>query len=194
MLRRFAPLVLTALAVVAFPACDALDNGEGDTRSDAERVVGTWDATTANVIVDVGPTNVPIPVSNLAAAGDQQRFVFNSDGTFTFVFDPDDDRRITIAYQGTTYVDLPLPDGPVELSGTYALDAAADEIRLSTLAGQTADDFTLAYGFGGSSSSRLNLEAEDPATLARLFGLAGDDYAAFAQYVVGGSITYGRLQ
>jgi hypothetical protein len=195
MLRRFAPFALAALAVVALPACDQLDSsGDGDTRPDSERIVGSWDATTANLIVDVGPTNVSVPVGNLAAADDQQRWVFDEDGTFTFVFDPDDDRTITISYQGTTYVDVPLPDGPVQLSGTYTLDTAADEVTFSTVAGQTADDFSLAYSFSGSTSARLDLEAEDPETLARLFGLAGDDYAAFAEYVVGGSITYGRLQ
>lgn len=192
MLRRLTPLALAALAVVALPACDMLGNGDDDPRTDAELVVGTWDATTANVIVDIGPANVPVPVSDLAASGDDQRFTFSQGGTFTFVFDPADDRTITISYQGTTYVDIPLPDGPVSLSGTYTLDEGADEIHFSTVAGQTADDFHLAYDFS-SSNARLSLEAEDPETLARLFGLAGDDYTVFAQYVVGGSITYGRL-
>jgi len=85
MLRRFTPLVLAALAVVALPACDMLGNGDDDPRTDAELMVGTWDATTANVIVDIGPANVPVPVASLAAAGDQQRFTFTQGGTFTFV-------------------------------------------------------------------------------------------------------------
>jgi hypothetical protein len=191
MLRRHLPLALAALAVVALPACDLFGDG-GTDQPHAELVVGAWDATSASVRVDVGPTNVSVPVSDLAASGDEQRFTFEADGDFTFRFDPDDDRRITVTYQGTTYIDIPLPDGPVVLSGTYELDEDAEEIHFSTVAGQSADDFHLAYGFG-SGGSRLELIAEDPQTLARLIGLAGDDYEVFAQYVVGGSLTYGRL-
>jgi hypothetical protein len=190
---RHAPLALAALAVLALPAC-GLVGGTDDPRPHAELVVGAWDATTASVLVDVGPTNVSVPVSDLAASGDEQRFTFDDDGTFSFVFDPADDRTIRVDPEGTTFdFELPLPDGPVTLSGTYELDEVANEIHFSTIAGQTADDFHLGYSFSGSSSSRLNLEAEDPETLGRLFGLAGSDYEVFAQYVVGGSLTYGRL-
>ena len=191
MLRRHLPLALTALAVVALPACDLFGDG-GTDQPHAELVVGTWDATAASVRVDVGPTTVSVPVGDLAASGDEQRFTFEADGDFAFRFDPDDARTIRVVYQGNVVFEVPLPDGPVTLNGTYELDEDAGEIHFSTVAGQTADDFHLAYGFG-SAGSRLELIAEDPQTLARLIGLAGDDYEVFAQYVVGGSLTYGRL-
>ena len=187
-MHRFHLLALAAFAVVALPACDLLGDTDDD-RPDAEVIIGTWDASTVNVLVDVGPVDVPVPVSDLAA--DEQWFAFSADNRFTFVFDPDDDRRITVSYEGTTYVDVPLPDGPISLAGDYQLSEDAGRITFSTIVGQTGDDFSMDYDISGDRSG-LDLEADDPRVLGLLFGLAGDDYQVFAQYIVGGSISYER--
>jgi hypothetical protein len=187
-MHRFTAIVLGSLAVLALPACDLL-GGTDDDRPDAELILGTWDASTVNVLVDVGPVNVPVPVGDLSA--DVQTFTFGADGTFSFLFDPDDDRRITVSYEGTTYVDIPLPDGPLTIEGDYEVREDAGEILFSTIDGQTGDDFAMSYDISGDRSE-LDLEADDPRILGLLFGLAGDDYQAFAQYVAGGSISYER--
>ena len=179
-----------ALGVLVLPACD-LFGGTDDDRSHAEIIIGTWDASTANVLVDVGPVTVPVPVSDLAA--DEQWFAFGGDGRFTFTFDPDDDRRITVSYDGTTYVDIPLPDGPITVEGEYEVRQTEGVIAFSTIEGQTGDDFEMEYDIS-SDRAGLELIADDPRVLGILFGLAGDDYAVFAQYVVGGSIDYDRRQ
>jgi hypothetical protein len=187
-MHRLRPILFAALAVAALPGCDFL-GGVDDDRSDAEIIVGTWDASAVNVLVDVGPFNVPIPVAGLET--DEQWFDFGGDGQFTFVLDPDDDRRLAIAYEGTTYVDIELPDGPVELTGDYEVQEEAGAILFSTIPGQTGDDFTMDYDIRGNRSV-LELQANDPRAMGLLLGLAGEDYQAFAQYVAGGSITYDR--
>ena len=177
--------LVALLSVVALAGCDEAD--PADTRTDEERIVGTWDASTANVRVRGLPFG--IPVADLANAGDVQTFTFRTDGTFTFLFDPAEGRRVTISYQGRDYVSFPL-DQTVNLAGTYTVDESADRIALSTVAGQTADDFRLGYRFAGSTGTSLELIAEDPETLARLFGIANADAARVAEFVTGGSITY----
>jgi hypothetical protein len=189
MMNRLLPVALL-LGVLALPACDFF-GGTDDDRPHAEIIIGTWDASGVNVLVDVGPVTVPVPVGDLAA--DAQSFVFAGDGSFRFTYDPDDDRRITITYDGETYVDVPLPDGPIVLEGEYELRQTEGVIHFSTIEGQTGDDFVMEYDI---SSDRADLEllAEDPRILGLLFGLAGEDYDVFAQYVVGGSIDYERRQ
>lgn len=180
-----ATLLLSSLLALGASGCDEI-NDLTDDRTDSERLVGegAWTASSANVRVDGIP--VGIPVANLAAQGDEQTFTFRENGTFTFVFNPADGRRVTIAYQGTTYADFPL-NQTVTLSGTYTVDEDADEITFSTIASQTADDFEMSYDLTGDN---LELVAEDPETLARLFGLADADAARIAEVVTGGSITY----
>jgi len=176
------------MLVVALPGCDHFGSADDD-RPDAEIIIGTWDASSVNALVDVGPLTVPIPLTGLEA--DEQSFDFGGDGRFDFVFDPDDDRRITISYQGTTYVDIPLPDGAVTLSGTYQVMESSEQIVFSTIEGQTGDDFAMGYDIRGNRAI-LELRAEDPRTLGLLLGLAGEEYEVFAEYVTGGSITYDR--
>jgi hypothetical protein len=142
-----------------------------------------------SVLVDVGPTNIPVPISDLAA--DEQSFTFGGDGRFTFVFDPDDARRITVTYQGTTYVDIPLPDGPINIGGDYVVQEDGGKVHFSTIEGQTGDDFAMDYDFSGDRSG-LDLGIEDPRIFRLLFGIADEDYEVFAQYIVGGSIDYDR--
>jgi len=178
-------LVLAALVALGLSGCDQIT---GSDESDQERIAGAWTATLVNVRVQGVP--VGIPVSDLTSPDEENRIAFRTDGTFTFVYNPADGRRLRLAYQGTTYVDVPL-DQTVTLSGMYTVDEDADEIRFSTLANQTADDFSLGYGFGLGGTD-LELDAEDPGTLALLFGLAGDDAAQFSGVVAGGSITYSR--
>jgi hypothetical protein len=188
-MNRLLPLAL-AIGVLALPACDFL-GGVDDDRPHAEIIIGTWDASGVNVLVDVGPVTVPVPVSDLAA--DEQAFVFGGDGSFRFTFDPDDDRRITITYEGDTYVDVPLPDGPVVVEGDYELRETDGVISFSTIEDQTGDDFLMDYDLSNDRRG-LELLAEDPRILGLLFGLAGEEYQAFAEYVVGGSIDYDRRQ
>jgi hypothetical protein len=184
-----ATVLLTALLALGTSGCDQIDDLNNDDRTDMERLVGegAWTAASANVRVDGIP--VGIPVANLAAEGDEQTFTFRENGSFTFVFSPADGRRVTISYQGTTYADFPL-NQTVTLSGTYTVDEDADEITFSTVASQTADDFEMGYSFAGFTGANLELIAEDPETLARLFGLADADAAQIADVVTGGSITY----
>jgi hypothetical protein len=188
-MNRLLPLAL-AIGVLALPACDFF-GGVDDDRPHAEIIIGTWDASGVNVLVDVGPVTVPVPLSDLAA--DQQSFVFTGAGAFTFTYDPADDRRITITYEGETYVDVPLPDDPVVVAGDYEVRQAEGVIHFSTIDGQTADDFVMEYDLSNDRAG-LELIAEDPRILGLLFGLAGEEYQAFAQYIVGGSIDYDRRQ
>jgi hypothetical protein len=188
-MNRLLPYAL-ALVALALPACDFL-GGVDDDRPHAEIIIGTWDANTVNVRVDVGPVTVPVPVSDLSA--DLQSFLFAADGTFRFTYDPADDRRITITYEGETYVDIPLPDGPIVVEGDYEVRQTEGVINFSTIDGQTADDFVMDYVISRDRAG-LELVAEDPRILGLLFGLAGEDYQAFAEYVVGGSIDYDRRQ
>jgi hypothetical protein len=177
-------ILLSVLVALGSAGCDQVT---GSDETDSERIVGGWAASSANVRVEGIP--VGIPVSGLANAGDEQTFTFRTNGTFSFHFDPADGRRVTISYQGTEYVSFPL-DQTVDLSGTYTVDESADEITFSTLAG-TADDFRMGYGFG-LTGGNLELIAEDPETLARLFDLADADAAQLAEVVTGGSITYSQ--
>lgn len=180
-------LVLSLALVLGLSACDETDTAT-DTRSDQERLVGSWKAATANVRVQGVPFG--IPVADLANAGDEQTFTFRTDGTFGFRFDPADGRRVSISYQGTTYVSFPL-NQTVSLAGVYSVDEASDEITFSTVPGQTADDFRLGYAFGSvGGAASIELLAEDPETLARLFGIASGDAARVGQVVTGGSIRY----
>lgn len=177
---------LLLLALVTLSACD--ESAPADTRTDRERIVGSWNAATANVRVRGLPFG--IPVADLTAQGDVQTFTFRPNGTFSFLFDPADGRRVTISYQGQTYVSFPL-DRTVSLSGDYTVDEVADKVTFSTVATATADDFRMGYRFGTlSGSGSLELVAEDPATLARLFGLADADAAELARVVTGGSVSY----
>ena len=178
-------ILFSVLVALGSAGCDQVT---GSDETDSERIVGAWAASSANVRVEGVP--VGIPVSDLANAGDEQTFTFREDGTFAFRFDPADGRRVTISYQGTEYVSFPL-NQTVALSGTYTVDESDDEITFSTLAGQTADDFQMGYGFG-LTGRNLELIAEDPETLARLFGLADADAAQVAEVVTGGSITYSQ--
>ncbi len=177
-------LLASALVLVALAGCDQTTT---DTRTDSARIVGAWSASSANVRVQGLPFG--IPVADLAAAGDEQMFTFRTDGTFSFRFDPAEGRRVTISYGGRDYVSFPL-DQTVSLAGTYTVDESADRIALSTVPGQTADDFQLGYRFAGSAGAGLELIAEDSETLARLFGIASEDAARVAEFVTGGSITY----
>ena len=174
--------LVALLFVVALAGCDAAD--PADTRTDEERIVGTWDASTANVRVRGLPFG--IPVADLANAGDDHTFVFRTDDTFTFRFDPADGRRVSIPIPGTDGIGFPL-NQTVALSGTYTLDDSTDKVTFSTVAGQTVDDFRMGYSF---RSATLELSAEDAQTLSRLFGLADADAARIAEVLTGGSITY----
>jgi hypothetical protein len=178
-------ILLSVLVALGTSGCDQFTDPD---ETDSERIVGAWSASSANVRVEGVPFG--IPVSDLANAGDEQTFTFRTDGTFAFRFDPADGRRVTISYQGTEYVSFPL-DRTVNLSGTYTVNESADEITFSTIAGQTADDFEMGYGFG-LTGANLELIAEDPQTLARLFGIADADAAQVAEVVTGGSITYSQ--
>ena len=177
MLRVAALLLL----VTAVSACDEAD--PADTRTDRERIVETWSATTANVRVDGLPFG--IPVADLTAQGDMHEFRFQDSGAFSFLFVPAPGRRVTISYQGTEYASFPVQR--VGLAGDYTVDEEADTITFSTIIGSTLDDFRMGYRFSGT---RMELIAEDPETLARLFGLADADAVQLARVVTGGSVTY----
>ena len=175
-------LAFLLLVLVPLAGCSEVDPGV-ETPA-AERIVGTWNARTANVRVQSVPFG--IPVADLASAGDEQTFAFRGDRTFTFVFDPADGRRVSISYQGTTYASFPL-DRTVNLAGTYVIDDGTQQVTFSTVASTTADDFRMGYRFTGTT---LELSAQDPETLARLFGLASGDASELARVVTGGSVTY----
>lgn len=178
---------LTALVLVAaFAGCDEADTTD-DTRTDQERIVGTWTAVTASVNVQGLPFG--IPVADLTRTDDEQTVAFRADGTYTLRFDPADGRTVTISYAGRDYVTFPLTQ-TVTLAGTYTVEDATDTVVLKTVSGQ-ASDLRLGYAFGAfSSSDSVALTARDSGTLARLFGIASDDAARVAQVVTGGSITY----
>ncbi len=176
---RALPILLIALALVG---CDET----GSETSDRSRIVGVWQATTANVRVQSVPVGLPIA----SLSGDEQTFAFREDGTFTFRFVPAPGRTLRLTVQGDVLFEIPVTQ-TVNLSGTFEVDESADRIRLSTVAGQTADDFALGYGFGLIGRD-LELTAENATVLALLFGLAGDDAALLASVVTGGSISYSR--
>ncbi len=173
-------LMFTLLLAAPLAGCDEATT---DTRPDSERIVGTWTAASASVIVRSVP--IPIRVADLTSAGDEQSFTFAQDGRFAFVFDPQDGRTISVTALGQT-VSVPVSQ-TVRLAGTYTLDTGTQTITFSTVPGQTVDDFQLGYGFSGS---RLDLKANDFATLVRLFGFAGTGADQLAQIVTGGQLSY----
>ena len=178
-MTRAAVLLLVAASLTG---CSETDPG-AEALPDSERIVGTWDASTASVNVRSVP--IPIRVADLTASEDQQTFAFESGGRFTFVFDPQDGRTISITALGQT-LSVPV-DQTVRLSGTYTLNEQTDQITFSTIDGQTADDFRMGYGFTGAS---LDLTANDVPTLVRLFGFAETDAGRLAALIDGGQITY----
>lgn len=168
------------LLVVAFAGCDETSP---DTRPDSERIVGTWTAASASVTIRSVP--VPVRVADLTASGDEQTFAFAQGDRFTFVFDPQDGRTITVSALGQT-VSVPVSQ-TVRLAGTYTLNEGAKTVTFSTVPGQTVDDFQLSYGFSGN---HLDLKATDFATLVRLFGFAGTEAEQLAAIVTGGQLSY----
>lgn len=176
---RALPVLLVALAL---SGCSEVDPG----LTDFDRVVGSWQARTANVRVQTVP--VGLPVASLG--GDEQTFTFREDETFAFRFVPAPGRTLRLTVSGSVVFEIPVTQ-TVNLSGTFRVDESADRILLSTVAGSTADDFRLGYGFGLTGAG-LELIAEDAQVLAVLLGLAPDDAAILASAVTGGSISYSR--
>lgn len=173
-------LALLLLIGVSLTACDETD--PADMRSDNERLVGTWDASAANVRVRGG---LRVPVADLAQADDEQTFTFGAGNRFTFVFDPQDGRTVSISALGQTFT-VPV-DQTVRFSGTYVIDTPAQTIRFVPMTFDTDESFQLGYRF---NSGTLELSAEDPETLGKLFGLADADLSQLSTVVTGGSITY----
>ena len=172
-------IALLAVSVALFAGCDS----ETTTRPDDELIVGTWLGETMNVRTVVG---LSVEVLDLEAGGDVARFSFEEDGTYAFLFDPAEDRELSIP---ETDVSIPL-DVTVSFSGNYTLSAGAGTIFLS--AGRFPAGLTLEYDFNGDDE--LELIADDPETLGALVGLATDspEIELLASVVTGGSISYAR--
>ncbi len=172
-------LALAAVAFMGVSGCDAGDDG----RTDAELIVGTWDAETFNARTII-PLVGSVPVVDLESGGDEAAFIFEADGGYTFRFEPADGRTFEIEQAGIV---VPLSD--VTLTGSYTLDEGSGRIALTDA--DVPGGLTLDYDLDGDD---LELIAEDPETLALLIGLASDDpiVTTLATVVTGGSIALRR--
>lgn len=178
-------MIRLAALLLFVGALSGCDESSTDTRPDRERILGMWNAASASVIVRSVP--IPVRVADLTTAGDEQTFTFAAGDRFTFVFDPQAGRAIRVTALGQT-ISVPV-DQTVRLAGTYTLNEGTQTITFSTIPGQTVDDFQLGYGFSGD---RLDLKANDFATLVRLFGFAGTGAEQLSQIVTGGQLSYSQ--
>ena len=177
-MRSFLLLTVLSLGVMA---CDETDP-DSDVR-DSERIIGTWDASSASVRVRNVP--VPVPVTNdLAAADDAQTFAFSADGTFAFAFVPQSGRRLSLSFGGEM-VSFPLRE--VRIAGVYTLNETTRQITFSTIPNRTEDDFRFGYDFDGGT---LNLDANNSTAFVRLFGILDEDAGRLAGVIDGGRISY----
>ena len=186
MLCRLA-FVLPLLLASAFVA--GCDSDGGDERTDAERIVGTWDATTASVrgeapspVPGGSPVPLTIPLTLDGKGGIEMRF--NADGSFTLLAQGPIGASVPLL--GPTEV---VPAGPpVTLPSAYVLDENAREIAFTgTQTG--AVTFDVPYTFSGND--RLNFELESGDLIVALLTNAGAD-PALAAAVRGGSMTLTR--
>ena len=183
MLRRLA-LILPLLAGSAFLA--GCDSNDGDDLTDAERIVGTWDAVSANVDVvletPIGPVTDSVPLQ-LEGEGEIV-LTFGADGAHTFRAQPPINADVPVV--GT--VGVFQGDTPVNLRAQYVVDADA---RVLTLTGDDggALAFDVPYTFSGNDELRFVLESND-LILALLADSGADPLVAEA--VRGGSMTLAR--
>ena len=174
-------LLLLAALSLGVMACDESDPDD-PTLTDAQRIVGTWDASSASVQVRSVP--VPVRVADLASADDVQAFTFGDDGQFSFRFEPQAGRSLGLDVAGQR-VSFPL--SRVSIAGTYTLNEQTDQITFSTIEGRTEDDFRLGYSLDGTA---LDLTANNSSTIVRLFGIADETAGQVAGVVDGGTFTY----
>ena len=181
MLRRlaFALPLLFASALVA--GCDS----GTDERTDAERIVGTWDATGASVLVNapvVGETSINV-VDATSEGG--ITLVFTSSSAYTMTVEG----PIEVSVLGQSYPVLGETDTQT-LTGTYAVRESDGEIDFT--GSQTGAVSTeVPYRFPGDDQLRFTLR--NGQLIADLIVLANPDVdPALASLITGGEMTLAR--
>lgn len=149
-----------------------------DTRSDAERIVGTRTAEVVNVRL----LGASVPVYTLDETEPASQATFAAGGAATIRLTLPD--TLSINAQGVEF-DLPLPD-EVALSGTYSLDEAGDRVTIART--DVGGALTLRYVFRGSDD--LELIAEGADAIAALLGAAGAEAELLAGRVQGVSVRF----
>ncbi len=167
-------LLLVALVAPLMAGCS-----QTDSRSDAERIVGTRTA----AVVNVRLLGASVPVYNVEDTPPASRASFAAGGAVTIRLALPD--TLSINEQGVEF-NLPLPD-EVSLSGTYTLDEANDRVTIARA--DVGGTLTLRYLFRGTDD--LELVAEDAAAVTALLGIAGPDaQALFAGRIQGMSVRF----
>ena len=167
------PSLLLVLLAAALAGCSTADS-----RSDAERIVGTRTA----AVVNVRLLGASVPVYNLEATTPASQATFAAGGAATIRLALPD--TLSINAQGIAF-ELPLPE-EVALSGTYSLDEANDRVTIART--DVGGTLTLRYVFRGSDD--LELIAEDADAIAALLGAAGPDAQLLAGRVEGASVRF----
>jgi hypothetical protein len=183
MLRRLAFTLPLVVGSAFLAGCDS--NDVDDDLTDAERIVGTWEATAVSVDVvvetPVGPVADSVPLQ-LDGEGEIV-LTFAADGEHTFVARPPINAVVPVV--GT--VGVFQGEAPVTLRAQYSLDEDAGEIELT-------DDqpgsltFGVPYTF---SDDELRLVVESGDLIVALLADAGAD-PLLAEAVQGGSMTLTR--
>lgn len=184
-MKRLA-LTIALLLPAALVGCDA----EEDARPDAERIVGAWDVTSANVDVAVFGTTQPIPVLD---GQDRARVNFSGDG--------DEGPLYVLTVTGPIVVEVPnlgditvLPDGQtVTALGGYRLEGDG-RVRFTPnpLGGEPSVSGVTTYRFRGDD--RLDLAVENTAEgRALITALLGESVPEeLLELIAGGSATLTR--
>lgn len=172
MTRRLS-LLLVLLAVALVGGCSTTDS-----RSDAERIVGTREA----VVLNARVTNLSVPVRDLPPTTPPSQVTFTTTGGFTLRLALPDAITVTAGGQSVT---IPLPD-QVAFSGSYTLDEEARRVLLTRA--EVGGVVSLRYAFRGRDD--LELIAEDAAAIEALLGVAGSDAQQLAGLVQGMSIRF----
>jgi|GEM_PF-5665036 len=172
-MTRLALLLVALVAPLLVAGCSTTDS-----RSDAERILGTRTA----AVVNVRLLSASVPVYSLEATTPASQSTFAAGGAATIRLALPDTLSINVS--GIAF-DLPLPD-EVALAGTYSLDEANDRVTIART--DVGGAVTLRYVFRGSDD--LELIAEDADAIAALLGAAGPEAAVLAGRVQGVSVRF----
>ena len=173
---RSSRLLLGLVLSLTWAGCDTSD------LSDAERVVGRWEAVSVNVRVG---SALSVPVVTFGDAASSGSLVVESRGFF----------EMDLALGGkviipNTDVTITLPQ-EVDLSGTYVLDDVAKTVTVTRGSRATTLKYDLTPFLGGGES--IQFIAENAEDLVALLGLELADAEAFFSVASGASLRFQRV-
>ena len=168
-------LLFCLVLSLAWVGCDTSD------LSDAERLVGRWDAQTINVRIG---DQLAIPVVTLGDGASSGSLLIESRGYF----------EMSLSLGGkvvipNTDVTVNLPQR-VDLTGTYMLDNAANTITVTRGSASTTLRYDLTPFLGGGES--IQFIAENPEELVALLDIEPEAAEAFFSVASGGSLRFRR--